>query len=486
MRTIAIINQKGGCGKTTTAINLAGVFSRSGLRTLLVDLDPQSHCAAGLAIPEARIDIHIGDAMLMKDDQSIDWMRLLWRVSRNLDLAPSSVRLAGLESARGGLAAMERSHQRLTSVISRLADQYDVCLIDCPPAIGLLTYNALAASTEVLVPVETAFFSLQGAGKQVSTIKALGKRLGVAPPHRLLATMHHEENPLACELLGELNRRFEGHVVPVVVRYDTHLREAVSFGQPVVEYAPHSNGAADYNALGHWLIENPAGHATIPHEPVPTTTGAPVDSESRVVIPQTFSPFASPAPESSQPGATKGPVDLLNAPATAAVSQPDEPILSRAADLAARAQRLLARSGSLREPPAPSLESFTRQRSVERAARDTGESLLGVRHTSQGVLFVQPASAGRTLAIAGDFNRWSPDATPMRLNQTMGVFEAVVPLPPGRFQYRVVVDGRWIPDTHNPDLEPNPFGEANSVIRVPPELAVAPAVECAPVVPAAV
>lgn len=473
MRTIAIINQKGGCGKTTTAINLAGVFSRSGLRTLLVDLDPQSHCAAGLAIPEARIDIHIGDAMLTKDDQSIDWMRLLWRVSRNLDLAPSSVRLAGLESARGGLAAMDRSHQRLTSVISRLADQYDVCLIDCPPAIGLLTYNALAASTEVLVPVETAFFSLQGAGKQVSTIKALGKRLGVAPPHRLLATMHHQENPLACELLGELNRRFEGHVVPVVVRYDTHLREAVSFGQPVVEYAPHAPGADDYNALGRWLIENPAGKATIPKEG-PATAAAAQQGDAQVVIPQTFSPFAAPV-QPSRPAEAS--------PNTA--SQLDEPVLSRAADLAARAQRLLARSSALREPAAPTIESFARLRAVERAAREAGESLLGVRHTSQGVLFVQPGTVGKSLAIAGDFNGWSPGATPMRLNQSVGVFEAVVPLPPGRHQYRVVIDGRWVTDNHNPDLEPNPFGEANSVVVVAADCPAAQTDACPPAEPAA-
>ncbi len=454
MRTIAIINQKGGCGKTTTAINLAGVFSRSGLRTLLVDLDPQSHCAAGLAIPEQRIDVHIGDAMLTRDEESIDWMRLLWRISRNLDLAPSTVRLAGLESARGGLAALDRNHQRLTSVISRLADQYDICLIDCPPAIGLLTYNALVAASEVLVPVETAFFALQGAGKQISTIKALAKRLGVAPPHRLLATMHHEGNPLACDLLGELNRRFEGHVAPVVIRYDTHLREAVSFGQPVVEYAPHSTGAADYGALGRWLIENPVGRTGIPE-----TTAS--DSSPVVVVhrePATVhpAPAASPSP---------GIPPLVS---TSLLTPDEQPVLTRAADLAARAQRLLARTSVLQEaaPRPMSLNEFSRQRTTARAARETGQSLLGVRHTSQGVLFVQPLSAGKVLAIAGDFNRWSPEATPMRLNTALGVYEAVVPLPQGRFQYRIVADGQWITDAHNPQLEPNPFGEANSVVAV--------------------
>ncbi|MFN0010609.1 MAG: AAA family ATPase [Phycisphaerales bacterium] len=465
MRTIAIINQKGGCGKTTTAINLAGVFSRSGLRTLLVDLDPQSHCAAGLAIPEQRIDVHIGDAMLTKDEDSIDWMRLLWRISRNLDLAPSTVRLAGLESARGGLAALDRSHQRLTSVVSRLADQYDICLIDCPPAIGLLTYNALVAASEVLVPVETAFFALQGAGKQISTIKALAKRLGVAAPHRLLATMHHEANPLACDLLGELNRRFEGHVSPVVIRYDTHLREAVSFGQPVVEYAPHSAGAQDYTALGRWLIENPVGRTTIP-EGAPISESAPADPSPVVVLQR----VPAPAPHGPTPALEPAPV-IPPLAATSLLTSAEEPVLSRAADLAARAQRLLARTSVLQEPSprAMSLNEFSKQRATARAGRETGQSLMGVRHTSQGVLFVQPLSAGKVLAIAGDFNRWSPEATPMRLNPALGVYEAVVPLPPGRFQYRIVADGLWITDVYNPDLEPNPFGEANSVIDVTSE-----------------
>ncbi|MFN7558925.1 MAG: ParA family protein, partial [bacterium] len=167
MRTIAIVNQKGGCGKTTTAINLAGVLARQGRRTLLVDLDPQSHCASGLAIPEARIDVQIGDAMMARPDQAIDWTRLLWRVSRSLDLAPSTVRLAALESARGGLAGAENAEARLAGVLSKIADQYEFCLIDCPPNIGLLTYNALAAAGEVLIPVETAFFALQGASKQI-------------------------------------------------------------------------------------------------------------------------------------------------------------------------------------------------------------------------------------------------------------------------------------------------------------------------------
>ncbi len=456
MRTIAIINQKGGCGKTTSAINLAGVFSRAGLRTLLVDLDPQAHCAAGLAIPEQRIDVHIGDALTASDEKPIDWTRLLWRVSRNLDLAPSTVRLAGLEAARGALSTIEHPERRLLSVLSRLADQYDFCLLDCPPAIGLLTYNALVACTEVLIPVETAFFSLQGAAKQVSTIKALGKRLGVSPPYRMLPTLHNPESMLSRDLLAELQRRFEGRVSPVVVRFDQHLREAVSFGQPVVEYAPHSTGAEDYIALGRWLIDSDEARRARQGD-----DGARKPQNGAVTVrdgvSETFLAGGAGGAGGSNPGST---APAQNGP-TSAVS--DAMTRTRAADLADRAARLVQRADSIVLPP-PSLSDFVRGGREVEGMRE----LYGARQTSQGVLFVQPGGPGRRISIAGTFNNWSADATVMRHNDQLGVYEACLQLPPGRFLYRLVVDGQWVADQHNPFSEPNPFGGINSVLEVLP------------------
>ena len=484
MRTIAIINQKGGCGKTTTAINLAGVFSKSGLRTLLIDLDPQSHCAAGLAIPEQRIDVQIGDAMLARDEQAIDWTRLLWRVSRNFDLAPSTVRLAGLESARGGLASETDGHKRLLSVLSRVADQYDACLIDCPPGIGLLTYNALVAAGEVIIPVETAFFSLQGAGKQVSTIKSLAKKLGVAPEYRLLATMHNEQSPLARDLLDELNRRFEDRVLPVVIRFDPYLREAVSFGQPVVDYAPHSPGSEDYQALARCLID--LADPTVPLKPVADRGGSSpvtvIPGVAETVLSRSNTDAISAAGQ--MPTAPVHPAMMppsiaplsMTPPAPVAGAEPAvrgeqaQAVMSRAQDLATRAQRMLSRlegPSRVAEPALPTLEQVLKARAASRQQMEHGQSLAGVRVTSQGVLFVQSMLIGDKLAIAGDFNGWSPSAHPMVRNEALGVFELCVPLPAGTFQYRVVVDGKWIPDPHNPRLQPNPFGDANSVVEVP-------------------
>ncbi len=482
VRTIAIINQKGGCGKTTTAINLAGVFARRGARVLLVDLDPQSHCAAGLAIPEQRIDVQIGDAMLAvaeRPDKSIDWTRLLWRVSRNLDLAPSSVRLAAIEAPRAGLAGQPDSERRLDQVLTRIADQYDLCLIDCPPSIGLLTYNALVAASEVLIPVETGFFALQGASKQVLAIKSLLKRLNVAPTYRLFATLHNPDSALQNQVLDEFQRRFGDAVIPVVVRHDPKLREAVHFGQPIIETAPDSSGAADYAELASWLLTNTPANAM-------TATGAGGATVPPTVPPAGSRVVAEPGAVRVMPSASER---VLNTPhpsvgtPTQASSPAEEPASqSRAADMAQRLGRARAEEpmGGAEQTPAPAdllpRGAVFEPRMVLTPVHDArpllrGEvssaGLLGIKVTRQGVLFVQPASLGTRVSIAGDFNGWSPAATTMRLNPALGVLEALVAIPAGTFQYRLVVDGRWCNDEFNPSLATNPYGERNNVVHVP-------------------
>lgn len=475
MRTIAIINQKGGCGKTTTAINLAGITAKRGFRTLLVDMDPQSHCAAGLAIPEQRIDLDIGDALVA--EQPIDHKRLLWRASRNLDLAPSRMKLAGLEAARGGLSERSDKEQRLAAVLRGLSRNYDICFIDCSPSIGLLTYNALHAATEVLIPVETSFFSLQGATKQVNTIKTLSKRLGSEAPFWLVATIHDESSALARDLLDELRRRFDARVAPVVVRRDATLKEAASFGQPVVEYSPTSTGAQDYSALADWVISTahisadsrprePESLIGAPEEVFPTSQTI-VEDKPVVEIGSGLSAAVPPPPQS--PWTSDGGVAVAVTP-------------SRAEEMAQRARVLLLKradehlrnvaAGRPASSPAvvqPSMITepkavFSREGEA-RARAQSLQDLMGARVTRSGVLFVQPITQGISLAVAGDFNSWTP--VPMRRNESLAVFELCLPIAPGRRQYRLVIDGRWVPDSFNPVTEPNPFGELNSVIDVP-------------------
>lgn len=481
MRIIAIVNQKGGCGKTTTAINASAILARRGYRALLVDMDPQSHCAVGLGVPENRIDLDIGDAMLTSHERALDKARLIWRIGKNLDLLPSRMRLAGLESSRGGLADKQDKERRLLGVLSRFRDQYDVAVIDCSPAIGLLTFNALAAAQVVIIPVETGYFSLQGATRQVNTVRTVAKRLGSALPVWVLPTIHEETNPVACDLLAELRRRFVQRTIPVVIRRDDKLREAATFGKAIIDYAPTSRGAEDYSSLASWAIHHGlvAGAAPIATEDdLPDSLDAPYE-EGAAEAPAVATATAVEAKPLGRPQEVESPAprtEWAATPATAPVGGGGG--ASRAEDLVRRAQQMIRKSMETRAREAAAAETATAAPAeppsvlrVEPAAPTPPVSaqarmLLGARATRQGVLFVQPLSAGKVLAIAGNFNGWSPSSLPMRRNEELGVYEALLPLTPGRYQYRVVCDGRWSTDPYNESFEMNAFGEPNSVVEV--------------------
>lgn len=495
VRTVAIVNQKGGSGKTTTALNLGAALARAGRRTLLVDLDPQSHCALGLAIPEAHIDLQIGDAMMAHEARPLERDRLLWPVSRNLDLLPSTTRLAAVEAPRGGLADRDDRDTRLASVLARLADDYDWCLLDCPPSIGLLTFNALRAASEVLIPVETGFFALQGAAKQINTIHAVARRLNIGIPYRVLATLHNPQSPLACDILAELERRFADCLVPVIVRYDNRLREAASSGVPVIELDPASPGACDYADVAAYLVSAPAPRAAVP-EPIvmPVPEGEPQGMPGMPGAHEQGS-GAHPGPQAPQ-HATAGPDHILE-PTVIIGGRPMRPaprpasVASRAAELAERARRLSARTQEMdhrlaNDPDVaavlgdaprlvPTPTHAPAQSPMGAPAPGSGwasiephiRRSLGPSVTPWGVVFTHPASPGSLVSVAGDHNGWSASTTPMRHNPATGLHEALIEMPPGRHRYRLVVDGAWITDPYNPVSESNPFGARDSVIVVP-------------------
>lgn len=251
MRRIAIVNRKGGCGKTTTAISLAGHFARAGKRTLLVDMDPQSHCAAGLAIPESRLEMDVGDAMLSCERSSFDPSRLVWRVTRNLDLAPSRSKLAGMETNRR-VEGDPSASWMLDTLLTRLGGGYDICVIDTPPSAGLLARNAVAAASTILMPVETSYFSLLGVRAQSAAIEATLGSLGLATPWAIVPTNHDDRVALAVDLLAELRRHHGEHIAPMVIPTDLRVKESASFGQPVTHYAPESPASTALGALGTW------------------------------------------------------------------------------------------------------------------------------------------------------------------------------------------------------------------------------------------
>lgn len=425
MRVIAIVNQKGGCGKTTVATNLAAVLAAKGLKTLLVDMDPQSHCALGLAVPENQIERSIGDVLRGGLGGAVSVRDAVWQITRTLDLVPSTMALASLEQELSDAPDRDR---RLAQVLSSVADQYEFCVIDCPPSIGLLTFNALRASGEVLIPVETGYFAMQGSIKQEATIQMLARRANHRARFKILATMYDVRTKLAREILGELRKRFGEKLLPVVIHFNSKLKEAASFGQPITEYDPASRGMQDFEGLANWLIANP--------------------------------------PEVPEAAQTE---------AGSAANGAASPALSRAAELVERARALSQRTAALvarlqADPDAqaePDLQVATEAAAPPGKLEEKLARIYGVRPTSQGLLFVQPGNgAVQNICVAGDFNGWSATATPLRRDADLGVWQACVGVPPGRYRYRLVVDGRWTHDSYNTYVEANPFGELNSVVEV--------------------
>ncbi|MFG0293848.1 MAG: AAA family ATPase [Phycisphaerales bacterium JB050] len=472
MRTISIINQKGGSGKTTTAINLAACLAARGEPTLLVDMDPQGHCALGLAIPEDAIDQQIGDAMLAPEDRLLDERRLIWTVRRNLHLIPSTMRLASLEASRGGLADREDRDLRLAKVLRQFEDLYRWAIIDCPPSIGLLTYNAMRAASELLIPVETGYFALKGATKQVGTLESISRRIGAQTPYHILPTLHDPSASISKDIITEINRVFRKRVTPGTIRNDVRLREAASLGVPVVDYAPRSRSAEDYGQLAEWLTNKPAEHPTEPAAaPVPELKPFPTVAQpaqhlagySQVDIYDERS-SARDHDSITTPGARSHETDANPAASSAT--------MSRAAELAARARRLAdataARQTKREADPRVSvvMDAIDRDTVPNTEPSAALRRLFGAHQTSRGVLFVYPAEPDATVSIAGEFNGWSATANPMRFNSRVGVHEAILELKPGQHRYRLVIDGKWTADPFNPDSAPNPFGQTDSIIVV--------------------
>ena len=462
VRTIAIINQKGGCGKTTVSINLAAVLASRGQRTLLVDMDPQAHCALGLAVPESQIDKSIGEMLRAGMDGSRAFSDIIWQISRHLDLAPSTMALAGIEQE---LSTAPDRDRRLVQILSTVADLYDYCVIDCPPSIGLLTFNALRAAHEVIIPVETGYFSMQGSIKQQATIEMLARRAGHSVRFKVLATMYDVRTKLAREILAELRKQFGDHLLPLVVHFNSKLKEAASFGQPIVEYDATSSGMRDFDALANWLAENPPEHVGLA---VPVGAGVGENGgKTSTMVTEPLSTSVGTNPAMSRAAELVGRARALSA-RTAALAARLSGGSGNAVETDAEATPLRIETAAT---PRQSLPSVATERPVQPPPRlaDKLARMHGVRLTAQGLLFIQPDSDAGYLSVAGDFNNWSPTATPLKRNEDLGVFQACVEVAPGRYRYRLVVDGNWVHDPYNSYVEANPFGELNSVIEVKSE-----------------
>lgn len=251
MRSVAFINQKGGVGKTTTAVNLSACLARLGFRILVVDLDSQANATAHLGI-----DIHRENPLSIYDllTGSVTIDELVTPSSLpGLDVIPSHIELSGAEIELVNRAGRESI---LRDSIDGVRQRYDFVMVDCPPSLGLLTLNALVLAEEIVIPVQTEFFALQGMARLLETIDLVRRRLN--PDLRIagvVACMYDGRTNLSKDVIDRIHSYFGERLFATRIRQNVKLAEAPSFGQPVVLYAPKSYGALDYASLAQELIE---------------------------------------------------------------------------------------------------------------------------------------------------------------------------------------------------------------------------------------
>jgi len=363
MKIIAVANQKGGCGKTTTAINLSAALAQKGKRVLLLDLDPQSHATIGLGALKVEPFNSTFGIFATEKDQIRKIGDITMSVEDSLDLVPSHIILSTIEHE---LKEREDGLLILTKAINRAELQYDYLIIDCPPNLGFLTFNALRAANEILVPVETSAFAIMGVGKLISMVELIKIKLHHAPHIKGLVTMYDEYSEFSKKMLGKISYIFKDKLLKTIITYDGALRESQEKTQSVLKSNPNSRGAANYLSLAEEFI------------------------------------------------------------------------------------------------------SLDTEESPENIYKEMRKLLHGVYGNiySREKMFRFYAPNAREVFVVGDFNNWKMDQASKLEKSESGEWEKSFYLLPGEYRYKFVADGLWFWDPQNPEKEPNPYGDFDSVFKV--------------------
>ncbi|MHB1140690.1 MAG: AAA family ATPase [Sulfuricaulis sp.] len=408
MKVIAVANQKGGCGKTTTAINLAACLGKKEQRVLLLDLDPQGHCSLGFGVfnEDARdlYDVFTGEAVL----EDI----ILPDVFTGVDVVPATKTLQAAENLP---VRRDERDRLLAKYLMPIRDRYDYVVIDCPPSMGLLCFNALAAADLVLIPIEMSLFGMHGIDRMYDVVRELRERHGRDIPVRVLPTLVDSRTRLCRQFLREIGERFADDVLPVMVQFTVRLKEAARQGLPVIAFDPTSTVAVQYGRLANETMSMLQDDAA--------TDG--------VGEPATGLPEATAAVQHNNPANEAVPV--LQSHATPGGMEESRKRLGTMKRVFEEARSRLSRQGGL-----------------------------------QKVVLRFYDFTGRDVKLAGSFNDWRPDQGVVTRTAN-GIVEKIVMLMPGTYQYRLVVDGLWQEDPSNPEQVSNYSGGYNSVLQVEEE-----------------
>lgn len=250
-RIIAIANQKGGVGKTTTSVNLSACLAYLGKKVLLVDIDPQGNASSGVGVNKGEINQCIYDVLI--DDVSVLDTILETKVE-NLHIVPATISLAGAEIE---LVSTISREVRLKKALQEVKDQYEYIIIDCPPSLGLLTINSLTASDAIIIPVQCEFYALEGLSQLLSTVRLVQKHLNKhLEIDGVLLTMFDARTNLGIQVIEEVKKYFQDKVFKTIIPRNVRLSEAPSHGEPIIIYDPKSRGADVYLELAKEVVRN--------------------------------------------------------------------------------------------------------------------------------------------------------------------------------------------------------------------------------------